>query len=205
MDGVSRASGAYVLVKLPNCYKGQDQPNGNEDGFKEYKWPPVRVEDFGIIEQHVRKNRLSPVDAVLPELERLSKHKSKAARRLMRSLERDAYNDLRKEKASAVLSVEQVQDFIDSVPGMIFSMKICIQRYHPDITDAEVQRIFEWLGEDEVKRLRDIAAGQDKLGNSTGPNSSAEAVRAESEQFRGDASTDGSPKSTDGTPQPSIS
>lgn len=207
MDGVSRAAGAYVLVKIPNCYKGRDEPNGDETGFKEYKWPPIRVEDFAVIENHVRQSRLSPVDAVVSELDRLMKMKTRGARALARSLQRDAYNDLRKEKKDATLTVEQVQDFIDSVPGMIFSMKICIQRYHPEVDDKETRRIFEWIGEDEARRLRDLAMGTDALGNSTGRNPAAEVVPTvdESGLFRGDGSTGGSPANTDGTPQPSIS
>lgn len=202
MDGVSRASGeGSIIVRIPKGWQGDGKPNTDAEGFDEYTWPALRLEDFAVVENHLLKNRVSPIDAVLPDLERLSQVKSQAARRLMRSLEKQAYVDLRKSKAMNKLSVDEVQEYIDTPDGALFTMKLCIQRKHPTITDAEILRIFQWLGYQEAKRLRDLIQGIDKLGNSTGPNQEAEeVVRADTRRLTGDGSIVGSPKSTDGTP-----
>lgn len=202
MEGVSRASGkAAVEIKIPNCWESVDQPNNGKEGFTSYWLPPMRVEEYAIVENHLLKNRVSPVDAVLPDIERLLALGTKTARRMARRLEQQAYADLRKSKATNKLTVEEVQEFLDSVDGMLFTMRICLMRNHPTITEAEVLRIFNWQGEEESKRVRDLVQGLDALGNSTGPNlaEGAEAVRAAS---TGESSTGTSPKNTDGTPQP---
>lgn len=201
MDGVSRASGAaYIVVTLPKCFRGHGEPNGSEDGFDEFKWPPIRVEDFAVVENHLLKNRVSPIDAVLPELERLASIKTQGARRLAKALEQQAYRDLRKSKAQNKISLDEMQDFIDNPEGLLFTMRICLQRLHPTISDYDVRRIFDWLGEQEAKRLRDIAQGSDRLGNSTGPTRETAGERATVEASTGDGSTAGSPPNTAGTP-----
>ena len=201
MDGVSRASAAgFLLVSIPKAWKGPEQPQGDEDGFDEYKWPPMRVEEYAVVERHLLANRISPIDAVLPEIERLEKLGTPSARRMAKRLEKNAYNDLRKSKASNKLTIDEVQSWLDCVDGVLFTMKLCLQRNHPDITDAEVRRVFDWLGEREAKRVRDVASGNDALGNSTGPTP-IPATAESAGRSRGESSTDGSPKSTDGAPQ----
>lgn len=200
MEGVSRASGvAYVEIKIPKCWESVDKPNNGKEGFDIYKLPGLRVEEYAIVENHLLKNRVSPVDAVLGEIEKLHKLNTPAARRMARRLERDAYTDLRKSKASNKLTIEEVQEFLDSVDGMLFTMRICLERFHPGITEAEVLRVFNWQGEVESRRVRDLVQGLDALGNSTGPNL-AEEVRAEPAASTGASSTDSSPKNTDGMP-----
>lgn len=205
MEGVSRASGkAYIVVRIPKSWKSADNPNDGSEGFDEYKWPPLRVEEFAVVENHLLKNRLSPIDAVLPEIEKLLAANTKASRRMAKRLEAAAYADLRKSKAQNKLSIEEVQAWLDTPEGILFTMKVCLQRFHPDITDADVRRIFEWEGENEAKRLRDFVQGVDALGNSTGPNL-ADGARAEPVAgSTGESSTDTSPKNTDGIPTPSA-
>lgn len=201
MDGVARASGAGVIhIRIPKAYQGEGKPQTDAEGFDDYIYPPMRVEEYSVIEQHLLKNRVSPVDAVLPELERLSQVKSAAARGLMRALEKQAYRDMRKKKEANKVTLEEVEEYINTPEGALFAMKICLQRKHPDITDAEIRRIYDWYGEQEMRRLREVAQGIDKMGNSTGPNQEPEAVRAETAVSRGDGFTDGSLKSTDGLP-----
>lgn len=200
MEGVSRASGvAWVEIKVPKCWLSPDEPNNGAEGFDLYRLPPMRVEEYAIVEQHLLKNRVSPIDAVLPEIEKLLESGTKTARAMARRLEKAAYSDLRKSKATNKLTVEEVQAYLDSVDGMLFTMRICLMRNHPGITEAECLRVFNWQGEDEAKRIRDIAQGLDALGNLTGPNLAVEAevVRAES---TGVNSTDSLPKNTDGAP-----
>jgi len=208
MEGVSRASGAgYLIVRIPKRWiigePVTDKSLSPEDdgGFDEYKWPGLRVEEYAIVEQHILKDRVSPIDAVLPELEKLSARTGRAAKRLARALEEKAYADLRKSKAQNKLSIEEVQAFIDSPEGLLFTMKLTISRYHPDITDGEIRRIFEWVGEKEAKRLRDLAQGVDALGNSTGRSDAAGApAEPTTGRLTGDGFIVGSPKPTDGTP-----
>jgi hypothetical protein len=216
MEGLSRASGAgYIIVKIPKSWRAasdpipEPEPDGGDpkkEGFDEYKWPPLRVEEYAVVEQHLLKDRVSPVDAVLPELEKLAARKGKAARRLASRLEDKAYTDLRASKAMNKLSIEEVQSYIDTPQGVLFTMKICLQRFHPEITDKEVRRIFEWHGEEEIKRLRDVAQGADKLGNSTGQNEEPGALAATNGTglLTGDGSIVGSPKPTDGNPPAST-
>jgi hypothetical protein len=135
-------------------------------------------------------------------LEKLAAMNTKASRRLAKVLQEKAYADLRKSKTTNKMTVEEVQAYLDSVDGLLFTMRICLARFTPGITDAETLRIFNWLGEEEVKRTRDLTQGIDALGNSTGRNPEGEAVPAEVARSTGDGSTDGSPKPTVGTPTP---
>ena len=200
MEGVSRASGkGKVEIKVPKCWESAEVPNNGKEGFDIYWLPGMRVEEYAVVEQHLLKNRVSPVDAVLPEIEKLLTNGSKVARRMARQLEKQAYTDLRKSKATNKLTVEEVQDYLDSVDGMLFTLRICLLRNHPTITEAEVLRVFNWQGEDEMRRIRDLAQGLDALGNSTGPNPEA-AVRAAVGASTGESSTATSPKNTVGTP-----
>lgn len=200
MEGVSRASGkGAVEIKIPNCWESEENPNNGAEGFTSYWLPPMRVEEYAVVENHILKNRVSPIDAVLPEIERLISIGTKTARRMAKRLEASAYADLRKSKATNKLTVDEVQEYLDSVDGMLFTMKLCLMRNHPTITDAEVLRIFKWQGEEEARRVRDIAQGIDSMGNSTGPNPDA-AVRAQAGASIGAGSSASSPKSTDGAP-----
>lgn len=199
MDGLARPAGAGIVIRIP---KGWPTPTP-DGGFDEYFWPPMRIEEYAIVEQHLLKNRVSPIDAVLPELERLAKQKTRGARKLADALTERAYNDLRKSREQNRVTVDEVQAWIDTPEGVLFTMKLCLARHHPNITDAEVRRIFDWLGEEEARRQRDIAQGIDALGNSTGPSRVLEGTGAigpkeTSDVSRGGASIAGSLASTDG-------
>ncbi len=172
MNGVSRASGAgYTAVRVPNGW-----PGPLTGGFTEYRWHPSRVEDYAVIERHLLKDRISPIDAVMPDLERLSKINSKAAKRLAKTLTDRAYADLRASKSMNVISIDQLQEYLNSVPGAQHAMFIALQREHHDITREESDRVFLWLGEEEQRRQREAMEGIDALGNSTGPTPGADGV-----------------------------
>lgn len=199
MDGIARAGAAGVNIRIPKGWT-IDDPFSLGDGFDEYWMPPMRLEEYAVVEQHLLKHRVSPVDAVMPELERLAKIGGKAARRFAKALEEKAYQDLRKSRDQNKLTTEQVGEWLDTPAGVLFTMKLCLSRSHPGITDAEVKRIFEWQGFEEAKRQRDIAQGTDHLGNSTGPSPAAGTGPASPDASTGGASTAGSPASTAGPP-----
>ncbi len=201
MDGLTRPSGkGDVLLKIPKCWESEELPNNGKEGFDEYRWPAMRVEEYAVVEQHLLKHRLSPIDALLPDLEKLAAVNTKASRRLAKVLQEKAYADLRKSKATNKLTVEEVQAYLDSVDGLLFTMRICLARYHPTVTDADTLRIFNWMGEEEAKRTRDLTQGLDALGNSTGPTPEAERAAGESGLSTGDGSTAGSLPNTVGPP-----
>lgn len=198
MSELVRTVGADIIVKIPKGWPGPLAPEG---GFDEYKIPAARIEEHAVIEAHILKHRVDPLSAILPQLERLGKMNDRHARKLAKDLSERAYNDLRKEgREIDRLPVEQVQAFLDSTTGAKMCMKLCLQRNYPEVTDKEVDRIYNWLGEEEMLRLRNMQDGSDPLGNSTGPTADTSKTADAGGTSNGGNSSDGSPKSTDGMP-----
>lgn len=203
MEGLERASGAGItIIRVPKCFKSEEVPNDGAEGFDEYRYGPLRLEEYSILERHIAKDRLSPVDAVMPEIERLSKIKGKGARMLAKALTDRAYEDLKRSKKDLKVTLDQVQEFLNTPNGMLFSLHLLLSRFHPGITIEEARRVMTWQGVEEVRRAREAAEGVDALGNSIGRNPAA---ADETGRSTGAASTDSSPVNSDGTPSASTS
>lgn len=199
MEGLSRASGAGItVVRVPKCFKSEDNPNDGTEGFDEFRYGPLRLEEYSIIERHLLKDRPNPVDAVLPQLERLASVKGKAARRMAKELTDRAYADLRKSQAENKVTLEDVEAFLNTPQGMLWSLHLLLLRFHPGLSIDEARRVYEWQGAESIRKARTSAEGVDALGNSIGRKLEAEA--GEAGRSTGDASTDSSPANTDGAP-----
>lgn len=198
MEGLERASGAGItIVRVPKCFVSEEVPNNGAEGFDEYKYGPLRLEEYAIIERHIASNRLSPIDAVMPELERLSKIKGKGARTLAKALTDRAYEDLKRSKKDLKVTLDDVQEFLNTPNGMLFSLHLLLSRFHTGITVEEARRVMVWQGALEIRRAREAAEGVDALGNSIG----RKPVEAdETGRLTGAASTDSSLVNSDGTP-----
>lgn len=188
MDGVSRPSGAAVpLTVKEGPWAGTWLLGGME------------LADYGTVEQELLRRRKSPLDAIADQLEKVK------SPRIQQMLVRMAYNDMRKDKDSNKVPVQDVYDWLDSVEGLIFTTWLCLKKNHPQVTIQDAEGIMNAIGRQELLRLRDQASGTDVRGNSTGPNQEETGpTSAEGNGFPGGVSTDVSPSITAGDPNKST-
>lgn len=152
MDGVARPSGAGVTITF-----------GGETLILE----ALTLKDFGLIENHLLSQRQNPLLVVRDVIGDLP---PEMADKLLDKAYRDA-------KKMNEVAAEEVAEWIDTFNGMAFSLWLSLEkRYAGRFTLDNVLEIMEAISEEELedlKNLRDQAAGLDELGNSTGETSSS--------------------------------
>lgn len=105
------------------------------------------------VEDHYRATRLGPVEAILPELEKLKDFP--VAQKHLVDL---AYADLRS-GAKAITAEERVKlgAWCDSREGISFLMWYQLKKNHPELTHLQVENMITLIGFDEAKKKRDAA------------------------------------------------
>lgn len=143
-DGLGRASGAPVTFEI--------------DG-KTYILEGIKQRDFGTIEQHLLSQRESPFDAIQHELPKI---KNAADRQALLKMALEAKIN---RKANKIPHAE-VMEWIDSPTGVVYTTWLSLRKNHPEADLELAQKVVDKMGEDEMRRLRDIASGLDPT---TGP------------------------------------
>lgn len=195
-DGISRAAGVPVTLRVPKGW-----PGALTGGFDEVVLPGMKLEHFALVERHLLKDRPDPFAVHEERISRLLGSKRAGDRKMGKALLDRAAGNLEKSKAQNKLKVEEVQDWLDSAEGAYWTFSLLLREGNPGISDADIRRVWDWAGQDEVKRLRDVASGTDRLGNSTGSPAPGDAApEGPPPGPTGAASTDSSPASTAGPP-----
>lgn len=169
MDGLGRAAGSGVPIEF---------------GGETLILNRITIRDFGLIEQHLLKDRPNPIDAARKEAQQFildaAGLKDSAQDEFLRKqyiamAEKIMADGLAAARKSNVMKPQEVAEWIDTLPGLQFTIWLKLdQRYPGKFSMEKVGEIMEKLADGEVdrlKKLRDQAAGVDELGNSTGPTS----------------------------------
>jgi hypothetical protein len=175
-----------------------------EDGPMKGTWlmGAMKAVDFGLVEQHLLSLREDPITAIAPQVKKLEEMGQHA---MARRMERMAFRETLKKKEANRIPANEVQEWIDSIDGLLFTTWIMLRKNHPEMTLEKTQQIYDAVGEQEMRKRRDKAATLDLLGNSTGPALARDAGPAGANgtsRSTGEPSTDGLPGNTDSA-QPS--
>jgi len=192
MNGLSRVAGAPVAVEYPNPKTGQ---------VETYLLGGMGLFEYACCEAEYLKGRKTAIDVAIPIIEKLA---AKGLTAQANFLAEKAMEQERKESGDngGKPSVREVQEWIDSMDGILFTCWTCLRQNHPDITMETTRGIVNLLGEEEMKRRRDRASGTDALGNEIGlpPSATptAPAATVANDLGLGQESTGTSPKATVG-------
>lgn len=148
-DGIARPAGSGTTIEL---------------GGKTLILEPLTLKDYGLVENEYLKRKPNPIEVVAKAAEHLSQEMYD------RLLDR-AYKDATKVNKA---TPEEVADWIDSREGIIFTVWIMLRKSYPEMSMEDVEATVGSMAEDELRKLseaRDVSAGIDELGNSTGPSS----------------------------------
>ena len=176
MEGLNRASGAGTEITLDD---------------KRYHITPLELDDIGLIEGMILKDRPNPISVV-------AECKDELPEDVWRELLNRAYTDAR---LVARATQEEFNDFTSSRNGQTYMLWLCIKHKHRDVTFEEIRDGINKVNDVEFKRLQRaiaIGTGMDELGNSTG--APTETTTAAPSAETGGTSTDTLPKNTDGPP-----
>jgi len=156
MDGLSRPIGASV----PIVFKGRT-----------WILPPMRLHDFGVVEQHLLSRRPNLV-AIALEAARQQGLTEEATDLLVdRALKQAAKSNR--------ISSEEMKEWLDTREGVAFTLWQCLEKSYPgQLTLEDTNDILQKMAEDKFAEMlakRDQASGMDALGNSTGPTAGSAA------------------------------
>jgi hypothetical protein len=123
-------------------------------GAARYTIPPANkehiIEDNLAIDAELRKTRKGPIEAILPELQRLA-----AFPDIQQGLLDRAYHDLRKGAKEEHVSQDDIRTWIDTLPGLLFTMGLIFRRYYPALTDGDILEIIMKVGDGEMLKARE--------------------------------------------------
>lgn len=187
MDGLGRAVGAGVSFEAPVLKVKEDgtftviaelDESGNvkrdpQTGeivpkMKTYELSPLKLSDFGFIEQLILAKRPTADGALLPLLEKLKPTHAEMLLTVAYQDQKAGYNKV---------SRKELADYVDTIEGQVVTFWITLRKKHPEIDSIEKARfLFDKLGEEaqrEFVRRRNLASGTDQMGNSTGQTPAA--------------------------------
>ena len=181
MDGLSRPSGSGVPITVEG---------------KTLYLAPLVLSDLGEMENHLlaEKQKRNPFAELRKELAG-TPDMPDGDREFLLTL---AYQD---HKRKNFVALGEMQDWMDSREGMIYSLWICLRKNYPEDfkTLEQAAEFFDRVTEDQFeqfKQLRDVAAGLDELGNSTGRDETVEKETPEDSESPGEKSSDDSSRPT---------
>jgi len=146
MDGLSRAAGAPVDFKL---------------GDQTYLMSPLEIEDIGLIENRIIKDRPNPLAVVGEARDSLPEE-------VFRELIQQAYQDARSANRA---TQQEFDEFLASHEGQIFALWLCLRHNHQELTLEFVQSEINKKSREEfaaMQKTMAVGMGTDPLGNSTG-------------------------------------
>lgn len=110
--------------------------------------------DIEAVNRHLQGSRRGPIEAVLPELEKL-----KGYPHLQQELMDRAYADLKKGDTERHVSNDDISAWLDTMPGIKFTMGLAFRRVYPDLTDEDLLEIIVKVGAAEMEKARDVIQG----------------------------------------------
>jgi hypothetical protein len=126
---------------------------------KEYKLPKASkremTADIEAVNRHLQASRRGPIEAILPELERL-----KGYPQLQQDLMDRAYADLKKGDTERHVSNDDISAWLDTMPGIKFTMGLAFRRVYPEMTDEDLLEIIVKVGAAEMEKARDAVQGE---------------------------------------------
>lgn len=128
-----------------------EAPNEIRYNGKTYTIAPVHADELvRATEDHFRSRRLNPVDAILPELEKL-----KGFPEAQKHLVDLAYKDLR--AGGKKYSREDLAAWLDTREGVSWLLWYQLHKNHPEVTVAQVETMVTELTFEEAIAKRDAA------------------------------------------------
>lgn len=107
------------------------------------------VADVNAVNEKLRREKKGPIESVLPEIEKL-----KGFPELQQRLLDKAYSDLRNGASQNHVSNDEMRDFLNTMPGIVYSMGLAFRRHYPDITDTQIFGIIARIGAAEAIKAR---------------------------------------------------
>lgn len=155
MDGLGRAIGAGSSVTLAG---------------KTYLIEPLTLKDIGRIENRIVASREYPLDDLLEMANSLTDTEP------VESLIKQAVNDMRKDRVSRIVTVQQFNEWLATTEGVVYTGWLCLRPNHPEFSVLEsVLALFAEAGQQEIKdfiRNRDLISGFHLLSVLDWPDSS---------------------------------
>jgi len=128
-------------------------------GDKDYRLPKASkremAADIEAVNRHLQASRRGPIEAVLPELEKLKGYPD-----LQQQLMDRAYADLKKGDTERHVSNDDIGAWLDTMPGIKFTMGLAFRRVYPDMTDDDLLEIIVKVGAAEMEKARDAIQGE---------------------------------------------
>jgi hypothetical protein len=124
-------------------------------GGKEYRLAPLRLRDYGEMEQRILAGRPDPLAVVRPRLEGLPEP-------LQRHLLSAAYDDARR---GGRVTVGELDEWMDTVEGRVYQFWLAIRRNHPEVTLEEADALLCQAGAEhegiqrQLQESRGLPAG----------------------------------------------
>ena len=156
MDGLSRMLPSKIPIPVTF-------PDGTK---KTYYFGSFKLKHYAMVEERIISGEVSAVKAAESLILTLLKNgfKEEAKNLMNESVEKD-----RKNKVLGRPPVEVVQEWINSIDGIVFTCLLCFQEYHPEMTMGDMAEIINIIGHEKLKELREMSGGTDFLGNEIGP------------------------------------
>lgn len=149
-DGLARVAGGGVPIEF--------------DGVS-LVLPPMTVNHYATIEQHLLMQRPNPVELAKSILQGLDVEVQKHIMEL-------AYHEM---KHSTTIPPDELFRYLSSIEGLKFTIWMLLNDLHPGRwTQKRVGEIFNSMTNDQIGmfiKARDQSSGIDELGNSTGQTS----------------------------------
>lgn len=128
-------------------------------GGRQWKLPKATkkemASDVATVNAHLQKTRKGPIEAVLPEIEKL-----KGFPDLQKQLMDRAYNDLKKGETERHVTNDDLTTWLDTMPGILFTMGLAFRRVHPEVEDDDLLEIITKVGQAEMQKARDALQGE---------------------------------------------
>ncbi len=103
--------------------------------------------DIEAVNRKLQSERKGPIESVLPELEKL-----KAFPEAQDKLMDRAYADLRKGAAERHVSNDDISAWLDTMPGILFTMGLAFRRVYPEMADDELLEVVVKVGGAETSK-----------------------------------------------------
>lgn len=110
-------------------------------------------EDYVAVEEHLRKSRPNPFDAIKDELEKFRNQPE-----IVDKIIAQAYGDKRRSSEEQRLSRQEVKDWMETWDGFSFIFKRVCARNGVSITDAEIFEFSQAIPLDQIQEALDEAS-----------------------------------------------